>query len=329
MSAYTPAWWLPGPHLPTLWAARGRPAPAVCARQERLELSDGDFLDLVWAGSEAGPLIVVLHGLEGGFTSPYVRRVMHAVVARGWGACLMHFRGCSGEPNRLARSYHSGDTADLDFLVGVLRGRRPERPLGVVGYSMGGNVLLKWLGEQGGAARVQAGVAVSVPFELAAAAQRLAEGFSRLYQAHLLASLRTSLGRKFGRHELPFSPQDLAEIRTFHEYDDRVTAPLHGFDSADDYYRKASSRQFIAAIRVPTLILHARDDPFLPEWAIPDAKECPSAVTLELPARGGHVGFITDPLPGLTRPWLEERIVEFLGGVPALTAAAAPASGAG
>lgn len=272
---------------------------------------------------------MVLHGLEGSFASPYVRRVMHAAVLRGWGACLMHFRGCSGEPNRLARSYHSGDTADLDFLVAVLRGRWPRRPLGVVGYSMGGNVLLKWLGEQGSAAGVQAGAAVSVPFELAAAAQRLDEGFSRVYQAHLLASLRVSLDRKFGRHALPFSRRELAELKTFHEYDDRVTAPLHGFDGADDYYRKASSRQFIPKIRVPTLILHARDDPFLPEWAIPDAGECPSAVVLEVPARGGHVGFITDPLPGLTRPWLEERIVEFLGGVPAFTSAAVPALCAG
>lgn len=329
MPAYTPAWWLPGPHLPTLWAARGRPAPEVPACPERLELPDGDFVDLVWAGSGAGPLIVVLHGLEGSFASPYVRRVMHAVVARGWGACLMHFRGCSGEPNRLARSYHSGDTADLDFLIDVLHERSPERPLGIVGYSMGGNVLLKWLGEKREAAGVHAATAISVPFELAAAAQRLNEGFSSFYQAHLLASLRMSLSRKFGRHALPFSRRDLAEVRTFHEYDDRITAPLHGFAGADDYYQRASSRQFIPAIRIPTLILHARDDPFLPAWAIPTARECPPAVALEVPARGGHVGFITDPLPGLTRPWLEERIVEFLGGVHALAKAAVPASGAG
>ncbi len=272
-------------------------------------------MDLVWAGSDSGPLVVVLHGLEGSFSSPYARRVMHAVASYGWGACLMQFRGCSGVPNRLARCYHSGDTGDLDFLVTTLRIRWPDRALCVVGYSMGGNVLLKWLGEHGGAAPVHAAVAVSVPFELSAAAQRLNEGFSRVYQAHLLASLRMSLDRKFGTHDLPFSRRELAQVRTFHEYDDCVTAPLHGFSGANDYYARASSRQFIPAIRVPALILHARDDPFLPEWAIPEASECPSAVSLEVPARGGHVGFITDPLPGLIHPWLEERILAFLGSV--------------
>ncbi|MEN9727214.1 MAG: hypothetical protein RL434_1580 [Pseudomonadota bacterium] len=329
MSPYIPAWWLPGPHLPTLWAARGRPAPPIAAHPERLELPDGDFVDLVWAGNDSGPLVVVLHGLEGSFASPYARRVMHAVASRGWGACLLQFRGCSGVPNRLARCYHSGDTGDLDFLVTTLRSRWPDRALCVVGYSMGGNVLLKWLGEHGSAAPVHAAAAVSVPFELAAAAQRLNEGFSRVYQAHLLASLRMSLDRKFATHDLPFSRHELARVRTFHEYDDRVTAPLHGFAGADDYYARASSRQFIPGIRIPTLILHARDDPFLPERAIPQAHECPSSVSLEVPARGGHVGFITDPLPGLTRPWLEERIVAFLGSVHMPGTGAVEASGAG
>lgn len=299
----------------------------VEARGERLELPDGDFVDLAWSDSASGPLLVVLHGLEGSFASPYVRRVMHAAAGRGWGAVLMHFRGCSGEPNRLARSYHSGDTADLDFLIRTLRARWPHRTLAVVGYSMGGNVLLKWLGEQGESTTVAAAVAVSVPFELAAAAHRLNEGFSRIYQAHLLASLRVSVGRKFTRHALPFSREVLAKVRTFHEYDEYITAPLHGFEGADDYYARASSRQFIPAIRVPTLVLHARDDPFLPARAIPRPDECPRAVTLELPERGGHVAFITDPLPGVTRPWLEERIMDFLADAPGHAASAAAVRG--
>lgn len=310
-----PAWWLPGPHLPTLWAARARPRPAVTVVHERCELPDGDFVDLAWVDrTQHGPLVVILHGLEGGLESPYVRRLLQAVDMRGWGGCLLQFRGCGGTPNRLARSYHSGDTADFALLVDRLQTRFPRRPLLAVGYSMGGNVLLKWLGECGSTAPLAAAVAVSVPFDLAAAAVRLDQGFSRFYQAHLLASLRRKMHAKLARFDCPFDAITLAGARNFRQYDEWVTAPLHGFRDAADYYARASSRQFLPAITVPTLVLHARDDPFLPATAIPAARDCAAPVTLEVHAHGGHVGFVTDPAPGWTHPWLETRVTDYLAG---------------
>ncbi len=277
---------------------------------ECLELPDGDFVDLAWRDAGNGPLVIVLHGLEGSVESPYARRIMAAISAHGWGACLLHFRGCSGRANRLPRSYHSGDTGDLSFLVNTLRDRFPTRALVAIGYSMGGNVLLKWLGEQGAEAPLAAAAAVSVPFDLEAAARRLEQGFSRLYQYHLLQSLRGKMSAKLTRFKLPFTAQILTAARTFWHYDEFVTAPLHGFRNAADYYARSSARFYLATIRTPTLILHARDDPFLPETAIPRA--CPTTVTLEIHARGGHVGFLTDPAPGWTRPWLESRLVHYL-----------------
>jgi len=280
---------------------------------ERIELPDGDFVDLAWSDPpRAGPLVVVLHGLEGGLTSPYVRRLFAVLNDRGWGACLLQFRGCSGTPNRLARSYHSGDTGDFAWVIARLRARFPARPLAAVGYSIGGNVLLRWLGQTGPGAPLVSAVAVSVPFDLAAAASRLDRGFSKVYQAHLLGSLRRKMAAKLGRFELPFNAAGLAAARTFWRYDDCVTAPLHGFRDAADYYARASSRYCLQDVAVPTLVLHARDDPFLPASALPRPAACSPAITWEVHARGGHVGFVTDPLPGLTCPWLEGRVAHHL-----------------
>lgn len=292
------------------------------SRAERFELPDGDFVDLVWSGPAGGALAVILHGLDGGFASPYVRRLMHALAARGIEACLMQFRGCGGEANRLPRSYHSGDTADLACLVTELHRRHPARPLLAAGFSMGGNVLLKWLGETGAAAPLAGAAAVSVPFELGAAADRLARGFSQVYQRHLVSRLRQRMRAKLALHPMPFDGAALASADTFRRYDETVTAPLHGFRDAEDYYTRASCRQYLHAIAVPTLIVHARDDPFLPAGAIPSPAECGAGVTLEIHARGGHLGFVTDPLPGLTRPWLETRLADFL----AAAARASPGS---
>ena len=284
-------------------------------RTERLELPDGDFLDLAVTPSVApeAPTVVILHGLEGSADSAYVRRLMRAVAARGWTACLMHFRGCSGVPNRLPRSYHSGDTGDIAYVIETLRARRPHSLLAAVGFSMGGNVLLKYLGEQRASGPLAAAVAVSVPFDLAAAADRLEQGFSRLYQAHLISHLRVRMQAKLARHaDMPFTARQLARVRSFREYDEWITAPLHGFQGADDYYRKSSSAGFINAVQRPTLVLHARDDPFLPASAVPDKHDCGPGITLEIPEHGGHIGFVTDPLPGMIRPWLEEHVCAFL-----------------
>lgn len=312
-AAFRPAWWLPSPHLQTIWPTLLRRGLRVEARSERLELPDGDFVDLAWVGPDSGPIVVVLHGLEGSLRSPYARGILRAIAARGWRGVLMHFRGCSGEPNRLPRGYHSGDTGDIAYLVETLRARAPATPIAAVGYSLGGNALLKWLGELGSDNPLIAAVAVSAPFELASAAARLERGISRLYQAWLLRHSRQAVLRKVRLGILPPSFRDVGRLRTFRAFDDRVTAPLHGFAGVDDYYARASSRQYLGEIRAPALILHARDDPFLTPAAIPARCELSPSVHLELSDHGGHVGFITGVLPGRARYWLDGRIMAFLG----------------
>ena len=309
---FKPAWWCPGPHCQTLWSRLTRYTPPVALRRERLELPDGDFIDLDWVESGTGPIVIVLHGLEGSSDSPYARGILRAVERRGWRGLVMHFRGCSGEPNRLARSYHSGDTDDLAYLVDTLRRREPDTALATVGFSLGGNVLLKWLGKSGSHAPLSAAVAVSVPFVLSNAAERLQHGFSRVYQWQLLRSLRKTVAEKSRRMELPLRSRNFSALKSFRDFDEHVTAPLHGFDSADHYYTVSSSRQYLKGIAVPTLMLQARDDPFMTEEAIPRRDELSGTVTLELSARGGHVGFVAGVWPWRPRYWLEERIPDYL-----------------
>lgn len=310
---FRPAWWCRGPHAQTLWARLVRQSPKISFWRERLELPDGDFIDLDWSEAGSGPIVVVLHGLEGSSDSPYARGIMRAIERRGWRGVVMHFRGCGGEPNRLARSYHSGETGDLAFCINALRRREPHTPLAAVGFSLGGNVLLKWLGKAGGAAPLRAAVAVSVPYVLGGAAERLNHGFSRLYQWQLLRSLRNSVAEKRTRIKLPLRIQDLSSLRSFRDFDEYVTAPLHGFDSADHYYTVSSSRQYLRGITTPTLLLHARDDPFMTENAVPGQKELSDSVALELSTHGGHVGFVAGTWPWRARYWLEERIPAYLG----------------
>ncbi len=310
---FQPAWWCRGPHAQTLWARLARLTPKISFWRERLELPDGDFIDLDWSETGSGPIVVVLHGLEGSSDSPYARGIMQAIERRGWRGVVMHFRGCSGEPNRLARSYHSGDTGDLSYFINTLRRREPRTPLAAVGFSLGGNVLLKWLGKASGAAPLRAAVAVSVPYVLGSAADRLNRGFSRLYQWQLLRSLRSTVAEKRDRVKLPLKIQDLSTLNSFRDFDEHVTAPLHGFDSADHYYTVSSSRQYLKGITLPTLLLHAQDDPFMTEKAIPGQKELSESVVLEVSPHGGHVGFVTGTWPWQARYWLEQRIPDYLG----------------
>ncbi len=309
---FQPAWWCRGPHMQTLWARLMRRGPHPRLQRERLELLDGDFIDLDWMENGNGPIVIVLHGLEGSSDSSYVRGILAAFKRRGWRGVVMHFRGCSGEPNRLVRSYHSGDTGDLAYLIEILRQREPGTPLACVGFSLGGNVLLKWLGKTGGQAPLRAAVAVSVPFVLHSAANRLQQGFSRLYQWQLMRSLRNTVTEKRVRMQLPIKVNDLSTLKNFHDFDEHVTAPLHGFDSADHYYTVSSSRQYLNGITVPTLVLHARDDPFMTEAAIPRDDELSNTVTLELSASGGHVGFVAGTWPWRPYYWLEDRIPAYL-----------------
>jgi len=314
--AFHPAWWLPGGHAQTLWPALLRRPPAVAVSRERLELADGDFLDLDWAADagDTGPVVLLLHGLEGGLDSHYVPGLMAALRARGLRPVLMYHRGCSGEPNRSHRRYTGGDTGDLAAVVGHLRRAHPDAPLAAVGVSLGGNILLKWLGETGAGNPLAAAVAVSPPFRLNRAADRLERGLSRLYQRYLLTALRRTLRAKYadcpGACPVPLA--ELERLTTFRAFDDRFTAPIHGYAGAADYYARGSCRPFLANIAVPTAVIHALDDPFTTADAVPQSHEVSRAVRLEVYRRGGHVGFVSGAVPGRPRYWLERRIPAFL-----------------
>jgi len=312
-SSFHPAAWARGPHAQTLWASVIRRPPRLAWRPERLELPDGDFLDLCWTGGETGPIVLLVHGLEGSIRSRYARGLLRAITSRGWRGVMMHLRNCSQEPNRLTRSYHSGETGDPGFVIDTLRRREPHAPLAAVGYSIGGNMLLKLLGERGRDAALRAAVAVSVPYDLSRACDRMERGLSRLYQAHLVRLLKRSARRKIKhlRRDLGMDIQSLRPLRTFRQFDGAVTAPMHGFESAEDYYTRASSRRWLKNIQTPTLLLHARDDPFMTPDVLPNDSELSPACRLEVSERGGHIGFVSGP-PWAPRYWLERRIPEFL-----------------
>lgn len=310
-SGFRPAWWLPGAHAQTLWPFVCRPRRHLAIEWERLELPDGDFLDLAWYGA-GSKLCVLLHGLEGNYLSHYMPGLMQTLTAAGWRVVVMHFRGCSGAINRLPRSYHSGETGDLRYVLGLLRERDQPQTLTTVGFSLGGNVLLKYLGQHQGEGHLDAACAVSVPFDLAASAARLEQGLSQLYQWWLVRTLRYKIRKKFLRMKSPIELSALQMQQTFRQFDNYVTAPLHGFRDADDYYTRSSSKSYLKLIRTPTLILHAADDPFLGPEAVPTADELSSSVRLELSQRGGHVGFVGGKLPWRPEYWLDERIPAFL-----------------
>jgi predicted alpha/beta-fold hydrolase len=301
----------------TLWAVVRRRALRDVTR-ERLVTPDGDFIDLDWSAGPAGaPLLLVLHGLEGGARSHYVAGLFALARARGWRAGVLWFRSCSGESNRLPRFYHSGDTGDLDWVLRVLLEREPALRVGAVGISIGGNVLLKWLGEQQDAAlrNLVGAVAISVPFDLAACARAMDQGFQkRVYTASFMRSFHDKVREKARVHP-GFVDMDAAlRAQTFAAYDRAVTAPLHGFADEVDYWTRASSGPYLPRIRRPALLLNAVDDPFVPQESLPDPRALPACVRTEFVARGGHVGFVEGP-PWRTGSWAERRAVEFLASV--------------
>jgi len=278
-----------------------------------VDLPDGDFIDLDWYGPpHAGATVLILHGLEGSSSSHYVRGLSCALDRLGIRSVVMHQRGCSGEPNRLARFYHAGETGDLRVILDHLRQGSAGGRLYAVGYSLGGNILLKWLGTAPDDPLVDAAVAVSVPFRLDIGAERLKHGVSRAYQFFLLGSMKRSVAEKRQVMDHPTDSRELARCRTFEEIDTCLTAPLHGFRDARDYYQRSSSRQFLGAVVTPTLILHALDDPFMTPAAIPEPAELSPCVRLELSRHGGHCGFIAGSIPLRPRYWLEERIPAFI-----------------
>lgn len=300
-----------------MWSSLCRIGPRPKYHRQRLELSDGDFLDIDWAQPIQeldAPLVLILHGLEGSSDSSYVRGLVNVLQHRRMQCVVMHFRGCSGEPNRLPRTYHSGESTDLDQVIRWLAHHYPQRALAVVGYSLGGNVLLKWLGERGDQATIAAAAAVSVPMQLEICATRMERGFSRVYLWRLVRDLRGKIMRKFANRPCDLELEQVAKSRGFWSFDEHVTARLHGFSGAADYYQQSSSRQFLRHIAKPTLIVHARDDPFMTPAVLPRPDELPASVSLQVSAKGGHVGFIsaTGPLGLVPHYWLENRIANYL-----------------
>ncbi len=308
-SEFKPAWWLRSPHLQTLWPSLLRPSQSLDVSWERLELADGDFIDLAWRRA-CGPLVLMIHGLEGSLQSHYAVPLMKALEREGFATVFMHLRGCGREPNRLDRSYHSGASEDLAEVLDRLD-TRGERPDALVGISLGGNLLLKYLGERGGAARTRAAVAISVPFRLERASAQMQQGFSRLYGRYLLNKLLRGYRRKFRNRPAPREVL-LERIDSLREFDQQITAPLNGFANAHDYYQRCSCIGFLRDIQTPTLILHAADDPLMDPGVVPQPVELGPGVTLELSHRGGHVGFIQGTVPGRPRYWLEQRVPAYL-----------------
>ena len=310
---FTSARWLPGAHLQTVYGALLARAPRVALVRERWDTPDGDFVDVdILEGAPDAPWVHLFHGLEGSSASPYARMLMEYARRRGWRGSVLHFRGCSGQPNRLPRAYHSGDSEEADWVLAKLKARAGAAPLYAAGVSLGGNVLAKWLGERAEAALavVERAAVISAPVDLMAGGEALGRGFGLLYTRHFLRTLKRNALERLERFPGLFDGEAVRRARTLRDFDNAVTAPLHGFRDTDDYWTRASAKPWLSSIRVPTLLVNARDDPFLPEAALPTEREVSDAVKLEFPARGGHVGFVSGPFPGNIE-WLPTRILHF------------------
>lgn len=321
-TTFKPAWWLKNCHFQTVYPAlfRNGPNPPEY-RRERLITPDDDFIDVDFCGTGDQPIVMLLHGLTGSSQSGYIKGLQSVLLSQGFRSAAINFRGCSGPSNNRARCYHSGETEDTHFLYLTLRQREPKTPIAAAGFSLGGNVLLKWLGEQGGQLDLFAAVAVSVPLVLGICATKLDKGISKIYRRSLLNDLKVYMQKKL-RHLESIGHDydalklkelgDLSTIESFWDYDDRVVAKLHGFNNVHDYYSRSSSRQYLRSIATQTLLIQAVDDPFMTSEVLPELDEISPSVRLEFTARGGHVGFITGDIPFRPHYWLEDRIPQFL-----------------
>jgi uncharacterized protein len=315
---YSPAWWVPGGHLQTLWGKLFRRQPVAPTILVRWDTPDGDFLELHRLVSKpSAPRVLLLHGLEGSIRSHYAQGLLNEAARRGWGADLLIFRSCGSELNRARRFYHSGETGDVAFVLERISREFPFAPLGMAGVSLGGNVLLKFLGERGKdlPKTLRGAATISVPFDLARSSKRINRGFSRLYQRFFLGSLRRKAGEKAKRFP-DLAPVDrIASLRTLEDFDNLVTGPLHGFADAQDYYARSSSLAYLEAIRLKTLLISAVDDPMLPAEVLDEVREIARknpALEIEFVQKGGHAGFITGSVPWRPFYYAEYRVGEFL-----------------
>ena len=316
---FTPFQWLPGANGQSIGAALLRSKQGITFHRQRLTTPDDDFIDLDFshvtgadsAITAATPLVLLIHGLEGSAQSRYMLETCRQLAQRGIRAVGINFRSCSGEMNRQARLYHSGETSDLHLVINWLRQQYPESPLATVGFSLGGNILLKYLGEQGEAAHnnLFAAVAVSPPFDLASGDRAMSQGWGKLYTRMFLRRLWRKIHLKYDLLQDKIDVPRALNARTFREFDDAATAPLHGFTSATDYYTQSSCGQFLPEIRLRTFILRALDDPFFGNSPIPHHSIADNnAITAHFTANGGHVGFMTD-----TREfWAEQQAANFI-----------------
>lgn len=318
-STYVAPWWLPGGHAQTLYAYF-MPRPDVPYRRERVPTPDEDFIDFDWLDAAPGAATLVLfHGLEGASRSHYALACARAAQAKGWNFVVPHFRGCSGEPNRTLRAYHSGDVETIEWMLDHVAQMRPSAPLYAVGISLGGNALTKFCGTrlrdtvptaQRITARLRAAASVCAPLDLGMSGERIAAGFNRLYTRHFLRSMKRNLQRKAAQFPNAFDHARAQRARTLAEFDDAYTAPVHGYTSAADYYHRASCRPDIRHITLPFLLINALNDPFVPDYLALKAHELSPSVTAEFPATGGHLGFVSGPFPGHLN-WLPNRLISF------------------
>ncbi|WP_018605355.1 hydrolase [Uliginosibacterium gangwonense] len=304
--------WLKGPHAQTIWPLLikgSRPK----LRRKRWATPDGDFIDLDFLPTQdKKPLLILFHGLEGSSRSHYARSLMRAAYARGWNGVVVHFRGCSGEPNKLPRAYHSGDADELDWILRKLAQRYPGVPRYAAGVSLGGNALLCWLGTRGPKAYkyIQKAAAISAPMDLSISGHVLGQGFNRVYTQYFLSTLQKAVRHKAKRFPGLFNAEHAQKARTLREFDDAYTAPMHGFRNAEDYWRRASAKPLLQHIQLPTLVLNARNDPFLPAQALPTRFDVSPMVVLDQPEEGGHVGFVSGTFPG-NLDWMPNRVLRY------------------
>ena len=316
---FQPSFLLKNRHVQTIYASLFRKLPPLDFAVEAFWLSDGDFIEAYWhkiiEHTNSTPIVILFHGLAGSYKSPYIQGAVAALSNSGFSTVVMHFRGCSGKDNLKARSYHSGDTGDAKEFIKALHARYPEAELFAVGYSLGANMLLKLLAEEKENSLLTAAVAVSTPMLLDVSASQMNRGLSHFYQRLLLKDLNAALEKKYAKHDMQkrigLEKKDIKKLKNFRLFDEAYTAKINGFDSAQDYYEKSSSKQYLINIQTPTLIIHAKDDPFMTPEVIPKKEEVSRKVELEILENGGHVGFISGTL-FKPRYWLDTRIVSYL-----------------